>query len=204
MLSAVCRRRQGYERIDRESFFAKCTQVIDADGFRPNVGIILTHGDGRVLWAKRIGQDAWQFPQGGIKFGETPEAALYRELEEELGLKPEHVECLGVTSGWLSYRLPSRLVRRGRRPVCIGQKQKWFLLRLIGCESMVSFDKCDRPEFDHWRWVDYWHPLSEVVSFKREVYRGALRELAPLIGAPNQPMVAGGGASTDRIANSAQ
>lgn len=170
--------------------------MIDADGFRPNVGIVLAHVDGRVLWAKRIGQDAWQFPQGGIKFGETPENALYRELEEELGLKPEHVECLGVTAGWLSYRLPSRLVRRGRRPVCIGQKQKWFLLRLTSCESKVCFDKSDRPEFDRWRWVDYWHPLNEVVSFKREVYRGALRELAPLIGAPNQPAPSVGGAKS--------
>jgi len=156
--------------------------VIDADGFRPNVGIILAHADGRVLWAKRIGQDAWQFPQGGIKRGETPEEALYRELEEELGLLPEHVECLGVTTGWLSYRLPKRLIRRGRRPLCIGQKQKWFLLRLTGCESKVSFDRSVKPEFDGWRWVDYWHPLVEVVSFKRGVYRDALRQLAPLLG----------------------
>ena len=156
--------------------------MIDADGFRPNVGIILAHADGRVLWAKRIGQEAWQFPQGGINHGETPEQALYRELEEELGLKSEHVQYLGVTGGWLSYRLPSRLVRRSRRPVCIGQKQKWFLLRLVGCETMVSFDHTVKPEFDGWRWVDYWHPLNEVVSFKREVYRDALKELAPLLG----------------------
>jgi putative (di)nucleoside polyphosphate hydrolase len=158
--------------------------VIDAEGFRANVGIILSHADGRVLWAKRIGQDAWQFPQGGINRGETPEQALFRELEEELGLPPQHVEILGVTSDWLRYRLPNRLIRRGRRPLCIGQKQRWFLLRLTGCESAVCFDRHDRPEFDGWRWVDYWHPMREVVSFKREVYRSALTELEPLLGVP--------------------
>ncbi len=156
--------------------------VIDADGFRPNVGIVLSHADGRVLWARRIGQEAWQFPQGGIKRNESPESALYRELEEELGLKREHVALLGVTSDWLRYRLPNRLIRRGRQPVCIGQKQKWFLLRLIGDESEIRFDSGATPEFDHWRWVDYWLPVKDVVSFKREVYRQALEQLAPLLG----------------------
>ncbi len=163
--------------------------MIDADGFRPNVGIILSHADGRVLWAKRVGQDAWQFPQGGINRGETPEQALYRELEEELGLKPEHVQCLGVTKGWLSYRLPNRLIRRGRRPMCIGQRQKWFLLRMTGCETMIHFDHCGKPEFDGWRWVDYWQPMNEVISFKREVYRNALEELAPLLIPPQVEQV---------------
>ncbi len=164
--------------------FQRGFPVIDADGFRPNVGIVLSHADGRVLWARRIGQDAWQFPQGGIKRNETPETALYRELEEELGLKPEHVMLLGVTDDWLRYRLPSRLVRRGRHPVCIGQKQKWFLLRLIGSEDEIRFDRSATPEFDRWRWVDYWLPMAEVVSFKRDVYRRALHELAPLLGHP--------------------
>jgi putative (di)nucleoside polyphosphate hydrolase len=175
---------QSCERIEHEFFMTAHAQVIDADGFRPNVGIILAHADGRVLWAKRIGQEAWQFPQGGIKLGETPEQALYRELEEELGLRPEHVHYLGVTPGWLSYRLPKRLIRRGRRPICIGQKQKWFLLRLVGCETKVCFDRTPKPEFDGWRWVDYWLPLQEVVSFKREVYQDALQQLAPLLAAP--------------------
>ena len=161
--------------------------MIDADGFRPNVGMIIAGPDDRVLWAKRVGQDAWQFPQGGIRRGESPEVALYRELEEELGLKPEHVERLGVTNDWLRYRLPHHLIRRGRRPLCIGQKQKWFLLRLKGAESEVRFDRGPKPEFDGWRWVDYWLPIREVVAFKQDVYRRALNELAPLLGLTPQP-----------------
>ncbi len=155
--------------------------VIDADGFRPNVGIILSNQEGRVLWARRIGEDAWQFPQGGIRTDETPEEALYRELREEIGLLPHHVEILGATRGWLRYRLPQRFIRRRCRPVCIGQKQVWFLLRFLGQESDVRLDLSDHPEFDRWCWVDYWRPAREVVSFKRGVYRRALKELAPLL-----------------------
>ena len=161
--------------------------VIDRDGYRPNVGIILISGTGQVLWAKRIGQQAWQFPQGGIKHGETPEDALFRELHEELGLVREHVEVLGVTKDWLRYKLPSRYIRRRRGRVCIGQKQKWFALRLIAEESKVHFTASETPEFDGWRWVDYWHPLKEVVEFKREVYDRALIELGPLIDAAPKP-----------------
>lgn len=156
--------------------------MVDAEGFRPNVGIILSNTQGRVLWAKRIGQNAWQFPQGGINPGETAEEALFRELTEELGLGAEHVEVLGRTQDWLRYRLPKRYIRRGRIPLCIGQKQLWFLLRLKVHDSAVRFDLCDRPEFDGFRWVGFWHPLREVVSFKRDVYRAAMRELAPLLG----------------------
>ncbi|HYW05245.1 MAG TPA: RNA pyrophosphohydrolase [Gammaproteobacteria bacterium] len=155
--------------------------MIDADGFRPNVGIILANGDGCVFWGRRIGQDAWQFPQGGIDTDETPEEALYRELHEEVGLHREHVEILGSTRGWLRYYLPRRYVRRRSRPLCIGQKQVWFLLRFLGSESDVSLDRTGSPEFDDWRWVDYWRPPHEVVFFKRRVYRRALAELAPLI-----------------------
>ena len=155
--------------------------MIDSDGYRPNVGIILCNGDGRLFWARRIGQDAWQFPQGGIKIHETPEQALFRELREEIGLREKHVEILGSTQGWLRYKLPRALQRRHEQPVCVGQKQVWFLLRLIGSEDKVKLDIAEKPEFDGWRWVDYWHPLQEVVSFKRTVYERALHELAPLM-----------------------
>ena len=148
------------------------------------MGIIVLHPTvaGQVLLAKRIGQDAWQFPQGGIKRGELPEQACYRELEEELGLKPTQVELLGVTQDWLRYLLPKHLVRRGNKPLCIGQKQLWFLLRLTADERQVRFDGNASPEFDAWSWVDYWLPLQRVIEFKREVYGQALAELAPLAG----------------------
>jgi putative (di)nucleoside polyphosphate hydrolase len=153
--------------------------VIDPDGFRPNVGIVLMHPDGRVFWARRVRRDGWQFPQGGMNSDETPLEAMYRELNEETGLSPEHVSVLGVTPGWLRYRLPQRAIRRSDRMVCIGQKQVWFLLQFAGSESDLRLDLTDKPEFDHWRWVDFWYPLDHVVMFKRGVYTSALRHLAP-------------------------
>ena len=158
--------------------------MIDSDGYRPNVGIILTNTAGQVLWARRIGQDAWQFPQGGIRQHETPLEALYRELHEEVGLQASDVAILACTRGWLRYRLPKRMIRHNTLPICVGQKQKWFMLRMISDDTRISFDHSDDPEFDGWSWVSYWYPLSKVVSFKRDVYRQALAELAPRIHRP--------------------
>lgn len=162
--------------------------MVDEDGFRPNVGIILSNGRGRLLWARRAHQHAWQFPQGGIKAGETPEEAMYRELHEEVGLTPEQVEIVGSTQHWLRYRLPDRYIRRHRSPLCIGQKQIWFLLRLLAADDEVRLDCSDSPEFDAWRWVTYWYPMHRVVFFKRDVYAQALRELAPLMFPGSRPL----------------
>jgi len=155
--------------------------MIDADGFRFNVGIILVGNQDRVFWAKRVGLEAWQFPQGGILKHETPEQAMYRELDEEIGLKPTDIKILGCTSDWLYYRLPKHFIRYNRKPLCIGQKQKWFLIRLITEQEKIKLDRYAIPEFECWRWVEYWHPLQEIIDFKREVYSQALHELAPLI-----------------------
>ncbi len=163
--------------------------MIDSDGFRPNVGIILTNQKGQLFWGRRVGQNAWQFPQGGIKAKETPLQALYRELREEVGLLPDQVEVLGYTQGWLRYRLPPYLIRQHRRPLCIGQKQIWFLLRMLADDDQVKLNASDQPEFDYWRWVDYWEPLREVVFFKRGVYWRALNELAPLLFPQGVPAV---------------
>lgn len=136
--------------------------------------------------------DSWQFPQGGIKTHETPEAAMFRELHEETGLTREHVEVIGSTRRWLNYDLPRRYIRKNCRPLCIGQKQRWFLLRLTSTENHVRFDCSDRPEFDDWRWVHYWHPLRDVVYFKRGVYRKALAELGVMLTPENIPVKADG------------
>ena len=151
--------------------------MLDSNCFRPNVGIILCNGEGKLFWAKRIGQDAWQFPQGGIKRTETPEQALFRELNEEVGLGRDDVEILHETSDWLRYRLPQNFIRQHNGPVCIGQKQKWFLLALQSDDNSVHLDRTCEPEFDDWCWVNYWHPVNQVINFKRDVYRKALTEL---------------------------
>ncbi len=155
--------------------------MIDCEGYRPNVGIILSNLEGQVFWARRIGQNAWQFPQGGIQDKETPEQAMFRELKEETGLRPQDVEIIGVTKDWLKYKLPHRFIRKNQRPLCIGQKQIWFMLRMLCDETTVDLSSTEKPEFDHWRWVDYWLPSKQVIFFKRQVYREALRQLKPFL-----------------------
>lgn len=151
--------------------------MIDREGYRPNVGIVICNAQGEVFWGKRVKQDAWQFPQGGIKHGETPEQAMFRELMEEVGLEPRHVQILGRTREWLRYDVPRHWIKRDWRGSYRGQKQIWFLLRLTGRDCDVRLRASTHPEFDAWRWHDYWSPVEEVVDFKQAVYRLALSEL---------------------------
>jgi len=154
--------------------------MLDKEGYRPNVGIILANPRNEVFWGKRVAQHAWQFPQGGIKHGETPLEAMYRELEEEIGLQRAHVRILGRTREWLRYEVPEKWMRRAREGVGApyrGQKQIWYLLRMVGRDCDVKLRASGHPEFDAWRWHDYWVPLETVIDFKREVYRQALIEL---------------------------
>ena len=151
--------------------------MLDRDGYRPNVGIVLANSRNEVFWGKRVHQHVWQFPQGGIQYGETPEKAMYRELGEEIGLRPDHVRILGRTRHWLRYEVPAQWIRRDWRGTYRGQKQIWYLLRLIGRNCDVKLRASGHPEFDAWRWHDYWVPLDAVIEFKREVYQQALSEL---------------------------
>ena len=153
------------------------TDFIDTDGFRANVGIVLIRDDRRVFLGSRPGGRGWQFPQGGIDRSESPEQALFRELREEVGLEADDVSVIASTRGWLRYRLPRQYMRKHAERPCIGQKQRWFLLRFVGDDASFRFDTTQQPEFDAWRWADYWAPVREVIYFKRAVYARALDEL---------------------------
>jgi len=108
---------------------------------------------------------------------------MYRELHEEVGLLPEHVQIIGRTRDWLRYDVPEEYLRRQHatrvhRAAYRGQKQIWFLLRLVGLDSDIQLRATEHPEFDAWRWVPFWIQLDAVIGFKREVYQLALSELA--------------------------
>ena len=156
-------------------------QVIDSKGFRYNVGMILFNDSGRLFWCKRLGQDAWQFPQGGLQENETAEDALFRELEEETGLQRKDVKIYASSKDWLHYRIPENLVRKSTQPKCIGQKQRWFLLKMVGGEDHINLQSSSDPEFDRWCWTDYWTPVKEVIFFKRDVYQTLMDSFAPLL-----------------------
>lgn len=163
------------------------TDCIDSQGFRANVGIVLIRSDQRVFVGGRPNGKGWQFPQGGIAAGEVPEQALFRELKEEVGLEPHEVDVLASTKGWLHYRLPKQYQRRNDNVVCIGQKQRWFLLKYEGSDERFRFDLTGQPEFDRFEWVEYWSPVRDVVFFKRGVYARALDELAQRAFEDNAP-----------------
>ncbi len=152
--------------------------MIDQDGYRPNVCMVIVNRRGQVFWAKRAREDAWQFPQGGVDAEESIETAVFRELQEETGLQKSSVEIVAVTKHWHRYRLPSRMLRN-RKTSFVGQKQKWFLLRFTGNEHEFDLNCSRSPEFDDWQWTSYWYPISQIVGFKKNVYRKAMKELAP-------------------------
>lgn len=151
--------------------------VIDNRGYRLSIGIVLVNREGKLFWGKRYRQkNAWQFPQGGVMPYETLEETMYRELGEEVGLVESDVEILGVTRRWFHYKLPTNLRRYFQKPLCIGQKQKWFLLRLVSDDMRICLEQ-ESPEFDEWHWVDYWYPPENVIFFKRTLYKNVLKEL---------------------------
>ena len=151
----------------------------DLQRYRPNVAIVLANPEGRVLIARRCDSDAWQFPQGGVALGEPPEDALFRELEEEVGVPARLIKLVAETSRWRRYRIPAEYRKRPDLNAFMGQQQKWYLLEFLGSDRDIRLDREAHPEFDAWKWVNYWYPVRTIVNFKRQVYAAAMKELAP-------------------------
>ena len=150
--------------------------------YRPNAGIIIFNEEGKLLWCKRKSGDGWQFPQGGIDDGESPEEAIVRETYEEVGLKRNQIKIIKENDRWIKYDVPKNKIpkyfslknRRFR-----GQTQKWFLAEFTGEDSDINLNLHDQIEFIEWTWTTYWHPIRAGVEFKREVYRQVLSDLLP-------------------------
>jgi len=150
---------------------------------RPCVGIALLGRSGRLFAGQRVDNmaDAWQMPQGGIDKGESPREAAMRELAEETGLGPTHVELLAEHPEWLDYDLPPELQGRIWGGRYRGQTQRWFLLRMLAADSAVRIDGHDSREFRCWDWLSQEQLMAKVVAFKRPVYARVLEEFGPWI-----------------------
>ncbi len=137
--------------------------------YRPCVGAMVLNRHGHVFVGKRIDQslESWQMPQGGIDDGETPEQALRRELNEEIGT--DHVEILRVHPDWLTYELPEHLLGVAWRGRYRGQRLKWFALRFLGDDSAIDL-KTAHQEFSDWKWTPLDDLMSMIVPFKRDIY----------------------------------
>lgn len=155
------------------------TDPVTSDPFpnhRANVGIVLFHTDGRVWTGCRNGTEPpwqWQFPQGGIDPGESPEAAAIRELYEETGITADKVEALGAINHWLAYDYPDEIRDDPRfaRKRHLGQKQRWFAYRFLGADSDFDLDCHGEVEFSDWRWDDLAGMPERIIPWKRDVYR---------------------------------
>ena len=143
-------------------------------GYRLNVAMIVVNKDNKVLFCKRRNTENWQFPQGGVDENENIESAMFRELNEEVGLEKDNVEIKAVSQNFIYYDIPKNIRSRVLGGKFKGQAQKYFLLKLISGEVDLNIE--NTPEFDKYNWVPFWYPLNQVVDFKKEAYRSALIE----------------------------
>jgi putative (di)nucleoside polyphosphate hydrolase len=119
---------------------------------------------------------AWQMPQGGIDDGESPEVAVFREMEEEVGTR--NARIVGMLDEWIRYELPERTARKLWGGKYRGQQQKWIALEFLGGDDEIDIKAYKHPEFSQWKWVPIADLLEYVVPFKRDVYRRVMEEFA--------------------------
>ena len=158
--------------------------MINEPGYRLNVGLVVINDKGKLLLCKRKNINSWQFPQGGIHLGESPKKAMFRELLEETGLDKKSVEIIYVSDHWYDYRIPKKSIRKpANGTTVIGQRQKWFLLKLKGESPNISLAASPEQEFDSWKWIAPDLSIKQVIGFKQDVYEKVISEFMPFIDA---------------------
>ena len=150
--------------------------------YRPCVGLMVVNTRKNFFTAQRLDftSTAWQMPQGGIDGSEEALHAAYRELSEETSITENDVELLAVSRGWFSYDLPKELVSKLWNGLYRVQKQKWFLMRFIGNDDDINLNT-EIPEFSCWRWSTRQQLIESIVPFKKDLYRGVLKEFQPFL-----------------------
>ena len=152
------------------------------ESYRSNVAIIIVNKMGKVLWCRRKDGQGWQFPQGGLDNGETTLDAVYRETQEEVGLKKEDLRIIKESEEWFYYKVPENRIPkyfRFKNSQFIGQTQKWFLAEILCADSKINLNASSPVEFDDWTWSSYWHPVNGCVEFKKSTYRKVLKSFLP-------------------------
>lgn len=156
---------------------------IEALPYRPCVGLVLMNAERQVFAGQRLDNPgpAWQMPQGGIDRGEAPVEAALRELGEETGVPASAVEIVAETPEWLTYDLPHELVSRIWKGRFRGQRQRWFLLRFTGQDSLIEIDR-PHAEFSRWAWMAPDDLVERIVPFKRDIYRAVFETFREPMG----------------------
>lgn len=150
--------------------------------YRSGVGIMLINTKKEIFVGKRIdnNSDAWQMPQGGIDAGEDEDLAMFRELQEETGIKQESVKMIGKSKEHFYYNLPYKLQKKFWGGKYLGQKQRWYIAEFIGDESKINVATED-PEFSEWKWIDNTIIIDSIVNFKRDLYKRVLLEFSQFL-----------------------
>ena len=158
------------------------TVIKIAKPYRSAVGIMLLNQKAEVFVGHRIDtkSEAWQMPQGGIDWGESPEQAVFRELWEETGVVQEKVTILRESDDWFHYELPPHLANTLWRGRYRGQRQKWFAMQFNGTDSDINI-QTEHPEFNEWKWADPLKLPEMIVPFKRDLYAAIVEDFRPLL-----------------------
>ena len=147
--------------------------------YRPCAGVMILNRAGQVFVGQRLDSmlEAWQMPQGGIDPGESALDAALREVGEETGIAPEHLELLAEAPDELTYDLPVEMIGRIWKGKWRGQRQRWFLFAFTGDDGDVNIET-PHQEFRAWRWVDPADLPHLIVPFKKALYEAVLAAFA--------------------------